>query len=40
MGETGRELVREYYLLTRHLRESLTLMYALVGGKTEHTVMV
>ena len=40
MGETGRELVREYYLLTRHLREYLTLMYALVGGKTEHTVMV
>lgn len=40
MGETGRELVREYYLLTRHLREYLTLMYSLVGGKTEHTVMV
>jgi len=40
MGETGRELVREHYLLTRHLREYLTLMYALVGGKTEHTVMV
>jgi trehalose synthase len=40
MGETGRELVREYYLLTRHLREYLTLMYALVGKKTEHTVMV
>ncbi len=40
MGRTGRELVREYYLLTRHLREYLTLMYALVGQKTEHTVMV
>ena len=40
MGEAGRELVREYYLLTRHLREYLTLMYALVGKKTEHTVMV
>lgn len=40
MGRTGRELVREYYLLTRHLREYLTLMYALVGQTTEHTVMV
>ncbi len=40
MGETGRELVREYYLLTRHLREYLTLMYALVGHQTEHTVVV
>ncbi len=40
MGATGRELVREYYLLTRHLREYLTLVYALVGRKTEHTVMV
>jgi trehalose synthase len=40
MGETGRELVREYYLLTRHLREYLTLMYALVGKTTEHTVLV
>jgi len=40
MGKTGRELVREYYLLTRHLREYLTLMYALVGQTTEHTVMV
>lgn len=40
MGGTGRELVREYYLLTRHLREYLTLMYALVGKTTEHTVMV
>jgi len=40
MGKTGRELVREYYLLTRHLREYLTLMYALVGKTTEHTVMV
>ncbi len=40
MGATGRELVREYYLLTRHLREYLTLVYALVGRKTEHTVMI
>ncbi len=40
MGGTGRELVREYYLLTRHLREYLTLVYALVGKTTEHTVMV
>jgi trehalose synthase len=40
MGASGRELVREYYLLTRHLREYLTLVYALVGRKTEHTVMV
>jgi trehalose synthase len=40
MGKTGRELVREYYLLTRHLREYLTLMYALVGRTTEHTVLV
>jgi len=40
MGEAGRELVRENYLLTRHLREYLTLIYALVGRKTEHTVMV
>jgi len=40
MGEAGRELVREYYLLTRHLREYLTLVYALVEGKIENTVMV
>lgn len=37
---SNRELVREYYLLTRHLRESLSPAYALVGRTTEHTVMV
>jgi glycosyltransferase involved in cell wall biosynthesis len=32
MGETGHRFVRENYLLTRHLREYLTLMVALVHG--------
>jgi trehalose synthase len=32
MGEKGRRLVREHFLLTRHLREYLTLMVAVLKG--------
>jgi trehalose synthase len=32
MGEKGRRIVRENFLLTRHLREYLTLMVALLHG--------
>jgi trehalose synthase len=32
MGEKGRRLVRENFLLTRHLREYLTLMVGLLHG--------
>lgn len=31
MGERGRELVRNYFLLTRHLRDWLTLFLAITG---------
>jgi len=31
MGERARELVRENFLITRHLRDYLTLMVALSG---------
>ncbi len=33
MGHNAREFVREHFLLTRHLREYLTLMVTLVHGK-------
>lgn len=36
MGEKGREFVRENFLLTRHLREYLTLMLALEKGLRDH----
>ena len=32
MGHKAREFVRENFLLTRHLREYLTLMVALLNG--------
>lgn len=35
MGETARAFVLENYLLTRHLREYLTLMVATITGKRE-----
>jgi trehalose synthase len=39
MGETARALVLENYLLTRHLREYLTLMVAIVRGDTDRIVL-
>jgi trehalose synthase len=33
MGVTGREFVREHFLLTRHLRDYLTLFFALLSGE-------
>lgn len=33
MGEIGREFVREHFLITRHLREYLTLILAVVRGE-------
>jgi trehalose synthase len=35
MGHKAREFVRENFLLTRHLREYLTLMVALLHGDEE-----
>ena len=35
MGEKGRRFVRENFLLTRHLREYLTLMLALQSGEQD-----
>jgi trehalose synthase len=35
MGRTGKELVREHFLLTRHLREYLTLFYSLFSNQTD-----
>lgn len=35
MGEKGKEFVRENFLITRHLREYLTLIYALLNSKKE-----
>jgi trehalose synthase len=34
MGNKGREFVREHFLLTRHLREYLTLLLGLRKGFT------
>jgi trehalose synthase len=36
MGVKGREYVRENFLLTRHLREYLTLMLGLRLGLSDH----
>jgi trehalose synthase len=36
MGRKGREFVRENFLLTRHLREYLTLMLAILHAAEEH----
>jgi len=33
MGSKGREFVRENFLLTRQLRECLTVMVALANGR-------
>ena len=35
MGQQGHQLVLEHFLLTRHLREYLTLMVALLHGAEE-----
>lgn len=40
MGETGREFVRENFLLTRHLRDVLTMILALRSGSSERTLYV
>jgi trehalose synthase len=40
MSHTAREFVRENFLLTRHLREYLTLMLTLQGGEWRPTVTV
>jgi trehalose synthase len=39
MGDTARALVLENYLLTRHLREYLTLMVAIVRGDRDRIVL-
>jgi trehalose synthase len=36
MGKTGRQFVRHNFLLTRHLREYLTLMLSLRHGLKSH----
>ena len=40
MGAVGREFVRGNFLLTRHLRECLTLFFAIRSGKNERTLQV
>jgi len=40
MGETGREFVRENFLLTRNLRDYLAIFLALRTGSTEHILYV
>ncbi len=40
MGAVGREFVRGNFLLTRHLRECLTLFFAIRSGKNERTFQV
>ncbi len=40
MGVTAREFVRENFLLTRHLREYLTLMLLLRSGVGEHRIFI
>jgi len=40
MGRSGREFVRENFLLTRHLREYLTLFLYLLRGKGGHTMFM
>ena len=40
MGETGREFVRENFLLTRHLRDGLTMILALRSGSSARTLYV
>ena len=38
MGRTGRQYVTENFLLTRHLREYLTLMLGLRRGLADHLI--
>jgi hypothetical protein len=40
MGATAREFVRANFLLTRHLRDYLTLMAWLLWGNSRHTITV
>jgi trehalose synthase len=40
MGVTAREFIRANFLLTRHLRDYLTLMAWLLWGDDRHTIMV
>lgn len=40
MGKTAREFVRENFLLTRHLREYLTLYTWLLRGEGKHVLMM
>jgi trehalose synthase len=40
MGATAKEFVRANFLLTRHLRDYLTLMAWLLWGDDRHTIMV
>ncbi|MBE0602276.1 MAG: glycosyltransferase, partial [Deltaproteobacteria bacterium] len=40
MGSSARELVRENFLLTRHLRDYLTLMLVMAGDKRERLFQV
>ena len=40
MGEAGREFVRENFLLTRHLREYLTLMLVIRSRRSERILLV
>jgi trehalose synthase len=40
MGNTAREFVREHYLLTRHLREYLTLFLLLRTGMEERRIFI
>ena len=38
MGRTGREFVRDNFLLTRHLREYFTLMLSLEHGVSNYVL--
>jgi len=40
MGKKAREFVRENFLLTRQLREYLTLFAWLLRGEGKHMIMV
>ncbi|RJP75112.1 MAG: glycosyltransferase [Candidatus Zixiibacteriota bacterium] len=40
MGKVARDYVREYYLLTRHLREYLTLMLSVLSGVQHRVIQV
>jgi len=40
MGKTAREFVRDNFLLTRHLRDYLTLFAWVLKGEGKHTIMI